>query len=157
MKWFPIALLLSTAAFAADMQHLKQIQSVYILPMSSGMDQYLANQLTALGVFQVVIDPQKADAVLTDHLGESFEQSLADLYNSKPQNSDKDKADDGGGTFAHSGMQGQKGRGNVFLVNSKTHDVLWSFHEFPKDKTPGGMTRTAGRIAAKLAHSIKGK
>jgi hypothetical protein len=54
-------------------------------------------------------------------------------------------------------MQGQKGRGNIFLVNSKTHDVLWSFHEFPKDKTPDGMKRTAGKIAGKLAQSLKGK
>jgi hypothetical protein len=148
------ALSMSMAVSAAG---LSDVKTVYLMPMSNGLDQYLAVQLTTGAVLQVVIDPQRADAVLTDHLGESFEQSLADLYGAKPQNSDKDKTDDGGGTFAHSGMQGQKGRGNVFLVNSKTHEVLWSFHEFPKDKTPGGMTRTAGRIAAKLAHSIKGK
>jgi hypothetical protein len=136
---------------------LSDAKTVYLMPMSNGLDQYLAVQLTTGAVLQVVIDPQRADAVLTDHLGESFEQSLAELYNTKPQTTDTDKADEGGGTFARSGMQGQRGRGNVFLVNPKTHDVLWSFYEFPKDKTPGGMKRTAGRIAAKLAQSIKGK
>jgi hypothetical protein len=148
------ALSMSTAVSAAG---LGDVKTVYLMPMSNGLDQYLAVQLTTGAVLQVVIDPQRADAVLTDHLGESFEQSLAELYAPKVQNSDKDKADDGGATFARSGKQGQRGRGNVFLVNSKTHDVLWSSHEFPKDKTPGGMTHTAGRIAAKLAHSIKGK
>ena len=53
--------------------------------------------------------------------------------------------------------KGQKGRGTIFLVNRKTHEVLWSFYEFPKDKTPDGMKHAAGRIAAKLAQSIKGK
>ncbi len=136
---------------------LSDVKTVYLMPMSNGLDQYLAVQLTTGAVLQVVIDPQRADAVLTDHLGEGFEQSLADLYGAKPQNSDKDKTEDSGGAFTHSGMQGQKGRGNIFLVNSKTHDVLWSFYEFPKDKTPGGMKRTAGRIAAKLSQSLKGK
>jgi hypothetical protein len=136
---------------------LSDVKTAYLMPMSNGLDQYLAVQLTTGAVLQVVTDPQRADAVLTDHLGESFEQSLAELYNTKPHTTDKDKADEGGGTFARSGMQGQRGRGNVFLVNPKTHDVLWSFYEFPKDKTPGGMKRTAGRIAAKLAQSIKGK
>ena len=148
------ALAMSMAASAAG---LSDVKTVYLMPMSNGLDQYLAVQLTTGAVLQVVVDPQKADAVLTDHLGQSFEQSLADLYGAKSHSSDKDQTDDSGGTFAHSGMQGQKGRGNIFLVNSKTHDVLWSFYEFPKDKTPGGMKRTAGRIAAKLAQSVKGK
>ena len=42
-------------------------QRVYILAMGSGMDQYLANQLTTIGVFEVVTDPQKADAIVTDN------------------------------------------------------------------------------------------
>ena len=48
------------------------------------MDQYLANQLTTLGVFQVVADPQKADAIITDRLGEPFEAKLKDLYPPPP-------------------------------------------------------------------------
>jgi len=138
---------------------LDEVKTVYVLPMSNGLDQYLAAQLTSGSVLQVVTDPQKADAVLTDHVGQSFEQSLADLYNAKPPTSDKDaeKTDDNGNTFTRSGMQGQRGRGNVFLVNRKTHDVVWSFFESPGDKTPSGMRRTAAKISSKLAQSIKGK
>ena len=54
-------------------------------------------------------------------------------------------------------MQGQKGRGNIFLVNRKTRDVLWSFYGSPGDTTPNSMRRTASKITAKLAQSIKGK
>jgi hypothetical protein len=138
---------------------LDDVKTVYVLPMSNGLDQYLAAQLTTGSVLQVVTDPQKADAVLTDHVGQSFEETLAGLYNAKPPVSDKtaEKTDDTGNTFVRSGMQGQRGRGNIFLVNRKTHDVLWSFFETPGDKSPNGMKRTAVRISTKLAQSLKGK
>lgn len=159
MKQFIIAAAALAISLSVSAAGLDDIKTVYVLPMSNGLDQYLAAQLTSGSVLQVVTDPQKADAVLTDHVGESFEQSLADLYGTKPQISDTaaEKTDDTGAPFARSGMQGQRGRGNVFLVNRRTHDVLWSFFEAPKDKTPTGLKRTAGRISAKLARSIKGK
>jgi hypothetical protein len=159
MKHFLLAaaaLLMSMGLSAAV---LGDIKTVYLLPMSSGLDQYLAQQLTAEAVLQVVTDPQKADAVLTDHLGETFEQSLADLYQTKPKPDDKtgEATEDKGAAPARSGMQGKRGRGTIFLVNRRTHDVLWSVYEFPKDNRPDGLRRSAGRISAQLAKSIKGK
>jgi hypothetical protein len=135
------------------------VKTVYLLPMSNGLDQYLAVQLTTDSVLQVVTDPQKADAVFTDHLGETFEQTLAELYAEK--SGDKSKSDsnpDGSPrSFARSGMQGQRGRGTAFLVDRKSHEVLWSVYERPKDTTPDGLRRVAGRIASKLAGAVKGK
>ena len=64
------------AALAATPAELGQIRSVYLLSMGSGFDQYLANQLTTQEVFQVVTDPQMADAVLTDQIGLRFEKQL---------------------------------------------------------------------------------
>ena len=159
MKQFRFAMAALAISLGVSAAGLDEIKTVYLMPMSNGLDQYLAVQLTTGAVLQVVIDPQKADAVITDHLGEGLEQSLAELYATKPQAGDKtaDRAEDNGATFARSGMQGQRGRGNIFLVNRKTHDVLWSFYEFPKDKSPDGMKHTAGRIAAKLGQSLKGK
>ena len=157
MKHFILAaavLAISTSALAAS---LDDVKSVYVLPMSNGLDQYLAAQLTTASVLQVVTDPQKADAVLTDHVGQSFEQTLADLYSNKSNDKSADKTEDTSQTFTRSGRQGQNGRGNIFLVNRKTHDVMWSFFEAPGDKTPNGMKRTAAKISAKLAQSIKGK
>ena len=59
---------------------LSEVQTIYVLPMSSGMDQYLASRLTRGHILQVVADPAKADAILTDHLGAAFEDSLKELY-----------------------------------------------------------------------------
>ncbi len=159
MKHFLLAataLLMSTGLFAAG---LGDIKTVYLLPMSSGLDQYLAQQLTAGAVLQVVTDPKKADAVLTDHLGETFEQSLADLYGAKPKADDKadENTEDKGAPRARSGMQGKRGRGTIFLVNRRTHEVLWSVFELPKDNRPAGLRHSAGRISDQLAKSIKAK
>ncbi len=60
--------------------NLSEVKTVYILPMATGMDQYLASRLTREGVLQVVTDPAKADALLTDHLGASFEARVKELY-----------------------------------------------------------------------------
>ncbi len=60
--------------------------------MGSGMDQYLANQLTKAGVFEVVTDPKQADAVLSDNVGEIFQKKLDDLYPPPPKPSSSAKA-----------------------------------------------------------------
>ncbi len=84
MKWFwPLALAMPSL-FAAANPQLKQVTAVYILAMGNGEDQFLANQLTSSGVFQVVTDPKKADAILTDRVGEPFEKKLDELYPPPP-------------------------------------------------------------------------
>jgi hypothetical protein len=61
---------------AAD---LAGVRSVYLMPMSRALDQYLANRLTSEHVFQVVTDPKLADAIFTDKLGESFQIQLENI------------------------------------------------------------------------------
>lgn len=80
MKLFWLAALACFVALGASNPQLLQVQSVYILPMGSGMDQFLANRLARFAKMQVVSDPQHADAVLTDRLGEPFEKKLDELY-----------------------------------------------------------------------------
>ena len=47
----------------------RDVKSVYILRMGSGLDQFLASEFTKSGVYTVTTDPQKADALFTDSLG----------------------------------------------------------------------------------------
>ncbi len=155
-----LAVMLLPAAIGADMSGVK---TVYVLPMSSGLDQYLAVRLTTGAVLQVVADPKNADAVLTDYIGQGFEDRLNELYGAKPKSEDDkddktDKNDKNGATaeFARP-ASGSHTRGAIFLVNRKTRDVLWSVYERPKTTTPADLNRTADRIADKLAKAIKGK
>lgn len=55
---------------------LKEVHTVYLMPMARGLDQYLANRISSQGVFRVVTDPKLADAVITDMIGEVFQTQL---------------------------------------------------------------------------------
>ena len=155
---------------AAVNPQLKQVNTVYILAMAGGMDQFLANQITASGVFQVVADPKKADALITDHLGESFETKLTELYPPpepppppKPPADDDKKANDkkGGLDLGAGGAQrmnsGARGKGNLFIVDRKSRNVLWSVFEPPKDTTPGELSKTAEKVVKRLKLDLSDK
>jgi hypothetical protein len=147
---FPAA----SQVFAADLGDLK---TVYLLPMTNGMDQFLAIKLTTGVVMQVVTDPKTADAILTDRIGAGFEQKLDDLYGIKPKESeDKDK-DDKDQEQKHIASSVTKGKGAIFLVDRKTRAVVWSDYERAKSASAEDMNRTAEKIAEKLEKDRKGK
>ena len=108
MKSLMLCLVLASVSFGAG---IADVQSVYLLPMAGGLDQFLANRL--VGVFRVVTDPKLADAVFTDRLGEPFEQKLAELY-PKPDAEDVEKEDKATPPVSSFG----RGRGTVFLVDA---------------------------------------
>lgn len=149
-----MALAWVAVACAADVHGVK---TVYLLPMANGLDQYLASRLTSESVFQVVTDPRKADAILTDHVGEGLEKNLDDLYGAAVKKDDKDKATGSDSTFARVQGGGQRSRGTYFLVDRNTRDVLWSDEEIPKDNTVKETRRLAMRISARLAKALGNK
>ncbi len=197
MKLFcSLALFVATASAAVNPQ-LKQVNKVYILSMAGGMDQYLANSLTVMGVFQVVSDPRKADAILTDRIGEPFEAKLKELYPPpppppKPLETKKEDKDDKAAKSDEAKKDESKkdeakkdetkkdeakkdekegdaqagparisslgrGRGNFFIVDPKSSDVLWSVYDRPKDSSPGEMEKTAERVVKRLKNDLIGK
>jgi hypothetical protein len=186
MKLFCGLLCLATALAAGPgasvNPQLHQVKRVYILAMGSGMDQFLANQLTKEGIFEVVTDPKKADAILTDNVGEAFQSRLDDLYappkppaeKTKPAADSEATADagdnksaparkdafsgvdfSGGGNFTHPAFG--RGKGNFFIVDRNSRVVLWSVYERPKNSTPGELTKTAARVVKHLSDDLTGK
>lgn len=177
MKSFALALLLSMAAVASDNPQLEQVHSVYILPMRSGMDQYLANKISRQGVFQVVTDPQKADAIFTDRIGEPFEKKLDELYPPPPPpkvktedkdkhdtaKSDKDKDKDDNstmGALAASSVVDRpsslgRSRGTYFLVDRKSRAVVWSTYDRARNTTADTLDHKADQIVARLKRDLK--
>lgn len=161
MRWFCSAALFGALAFAAVNPQLLQVHSVYLLPMSSGMDQFLANRLTRAGNMQVVTDPLAADAIITDRVGEGLEDKLKELYPPPPKEEDEDEDAD---TRKKPAAQQQdklrvssfgRGKGTVFIVDRRTRGVLWSIYEKPKNTSAGEMDRTASRIVDHLKHDLK--
>lgn len=158
----------AVVALAAVNPQLKQVNTVYILAMTGGMDQFLANQITASGVFQVVTDPKNADAIITDRLGESFESKLKELYPPPapvappPPTVDDDKKDGKKnaldlGAGAQRVNSGPRGKGNLFIVDRKSRNVLWSVFEPPKDTTPGELSKTAEKVVKRLKLDLSDK
>ncbi len=155
--------LFAIAAVAAAAQ-LGEVQSVYLLPMSNGLDQYLAHRLTAAGLFRVVTDPRKADAVFTDRLGEGFEASLDKLFppeapepEGKKEDAEEEKKSGFDAPAPPRPPSFSRAKGTIFLVHVKSRDVLWSAFERPKDTSAKNLDRVAARIADKLRRKPPGK
>jgi hypothetical protein len=178
--------ILAAAAMASVNPQLLQVKRVYILSMGSGMDQYLANQLTNSGIFEVITDPKKADAIVTDNVGEAFQKKLDDLYapptrpkkdteaakaptdadtsldvgdstaDTKPAKKNGFGDVDFSGGATHSASFGRS-KGNIFLVDRTSRIVLWSVYERPKNTTPGELTKTAARVVKHLKDDLTEK
>jgi hypothetical protein len=159
MRLFILAAVSVSLLVAPASAQTAGIKNIYVMPMSGGLDQYLALRITESGAFQVVTDPHKADAVLTDRIGGHFEQTFHDLF--APKATEPTKASDKTGTdteFAHPGMQPlSSGRGAIFMVDRANGNVVWSTFELPKNSTPDELIHSAERIADRLAKSQKGK
>ncbi|HZT31581.1 MAG TPA: hypothetical protein VFA33_16965 [Bryobacteraceae bacterium] len=167
---------LSCLALPLSAAELASLHSVYLLPMANGMDQYLANRLTNLHVLQVVTDPQRAEAVLTDRIGQPLEDRLQDLYPPPPDKEAKQKQKekqaekeqdsqgpspifgDVANKLATPGTNSSFGRakGTIFLVEVKTRKILWSTYQRPKDTTSHQLDRTATQIVNQLKLDMAG-
>jgi len=158
MKQFLLAAAVLLACSEAHAAGLSDIKTVYLLPMSGGLDQYLALRLTSEGVLQVVTDPKKADAIFTDGIGARFEESFATLFDSGK----KDKGEKGDKVgevdFAHPAMRPLSGsRGVIFLVDRNTRDVVWSTFERPRSSQAEDLNHAAAKIVDRLAKVHKSK
>jgi hypothetical protein len=148
------------------------VRTVYITPMTHGLDQHVANRLTRDRVLEVVADPARADAILTDRLGEPLEYQLEKLHPTpKPpeedaaSDSDKDDSDTAHAPPAKRLMTNVEprasafggGKGTVFLVDAHSRAILWSVYERPKRTTPDQLEQTAKRVVNRLKQDLAGK
>jgi hypothetical protein len=159
VKHLLIALSLASLV-AAPNAELSQVQSVYVMPMAGGLHQHLTNRLVKLGLFQIVADPLRADAIFTDRLGNAFETQLSDWdfelarRNAPPQEA-KPAEGEGGNQPLELASRPMttaitRGRGTLFLVDRASRRVLWSAYQKPKNTQPDELDRTAGRVANRI-------
>jgi hypothetical protein len=133
---------------AVSAQDLSSIRTVYLMPMSGGVDQYLAVQLTTNHVFWVVTDPRKADVVFTDRIGVAFEQSLRELG---PEESDQSAEEGKTADYEKPAMAPlSRGKGSFFLVDHKSHNVLWSTYVRHKNNNASELNHMAEKIVEQL-------
>jgi hypothetical protein len=176
-----LLLLLSCSAALLGAAELSGVHTVYVLSMSKGLDQYLANRLANDHLFQVVTDPKLADAFLTDRVGESLQAKLEEIFpppvpekpapdaeKSSKKDKDKDKDKDAStnpmladtvNKLAAPGTSNSfsRGKGNVFLVDAKSRQVVWSVYQLPKGSSAQQLDRTASDIVSRLKRDLKRK
>jgi hypothetical protein len=162
---------------------LAAVKTVYVMPMSRGLDQYLASRLTEEHIFQVVTDPKLADAVLTDRIGEGFQIRLESFSPkpdpepvakpAKPVKPAKDEAEDKqdsqsnlAGAFSDTvnkldnpGTNSAfgRGKGTIFLVEAKSREVVWSTFDPPKSNNLKDLNHTASDIVSRLKKDLNPK
>jgi hypothetical protein len=178
-----LVLLLSCTALLLGGAELSDVHTVYVLSMSKGLDQYLANRLANDHLFQVVTDPKLADAFFTDRVGESLQSKLEEIFPppvpekaalaekpapaEKPASkADKDKEPPTNPMLAETvnklaapGASNSfgRGKGNVFLVDAKSRQVVWSVYQLPKGSSAKELDRTASDIVSRLKRDLNGK
>jgi hypothetical protein len=135
--------------------------------MSRGFDQYLATHLTRGAIVQVVTDPQKADAILTEQLGRNFEDQMEELYPKPkapaplPEMTDEDKPASPATMLDMQDPEGRprstfgRGRGTVFMVHRSTGNVVWSTYQRPKSPTADVLNDTARTVADQIKDAYK--
>jgi len=158
-------LLLSCSGALLCGTDLAKVHAVYVMPMSQGMDQFLANRLAGQHVFQVVSDPKLADAVLTDRIGGALNASLDEIApTAKPAADTKDPKDAKKDSASMSPPANPsltsafgRGKGTFFLVDAKSREVLWSTFQVAKSSAANQLDSTASDIVSRLIRDLKKK
>jgi hypothetical protein len=158
--------LAATACLAQGNAELSQVQTVYVMPMANGFDQYLANRLRSVPQVRVVADAAKADAIFTDKLGVAFEARLDEieeavnekLAQSAPKPSPEQAAASEGLRLAPKRVSAlSRGKGTYFLVDRRSRIVLWSVYSKPKDVQPNSLDKNAEKVVDQLGKDFSGK
>lgn len=174
-EWLIAALAASQwRGLAAVHPQFPAVRKIYFLPMTNGLDQYLANRLAQSGTVEVVTDPQKADALFTDSLGMGFEKKWDELYPPPPPPEDPakkkkdktkdDKASDDADDDSKSKEKDmpqpratgfRRGKGTVFLVSRASREVVWSAYLPPRNSSSKEVEKAAEHLARRFSNDRK--
>jgi hypothetical protein len=149
-----VALLCSTVS-ARDFQLQLKTRTVYIVPMANGLNSHIASRLTSSGVVWVMLEPDSAEAVLTDRVDEAFWAWSTMHYKAAGRNANIALHDDDPVRFEHLSMGPY--RGTLFLVDPRNGLILWSMYEPTPNTTSNALDLAAAHIAASLKKSLISK
>ena len=146
----------------AQAPSLESVKTVYFWPMRHSLDQYLAEQLSTGGMFQVVVDPKIADAIITERIDAPFLKAMDEMFPTPGSDTSKSQESTTGSETStgsvETGLQpsrpanrplGQPA-GTVFLVHAASRKVLWSTFIDQKDVLPKNLHRQARDIVGRL-------
>ncbi len=146
---------------------LRNIRSVYAWPMTKSFDQYLAQQITAEDIFDVVVDPKLAEAILTDRIDAPFLAAMDELFplpeeEAEEEGKDADAEDASSDESIEAGgaMKRPKNRvlgrprGTLFLVNVQSRKVIWSTYLKEYEATPNKLNQLARDVVRRIKEEL---
>ena len=154
LTFLTVALLGFTVS-AGEFQLRLKTRTVYIVPMANGLNSHIASRLTSSGVVWVVLEPESAEAVLTDRVDEAFWAWSTMHYKVAGKSPNVAPYDDDPLSFKHLNMGPY--RGTLFLVDPRNGLILWSIYEPTANTTSNALDLAAGHIAASLKKSLTSK
>jgi hypothetical protein len=137
---------------------LEGVRRVYFWPMAHALDQYLAEQSVALAMFEVVVDPKLADAVMTERIDAAFLEALEEMH----PTAEEQKAAAAKGEKTQGGSTGEilverpkqrsigRPRGTIFLVDVRSRQVLWSTFLQEFQPAPDQLHRKAQTVMERM-------
>ena len=149
-----VALLCLTVS-AGELQQRLKSRTVYIVPMANGLNSHIASRLTSSGVVWVVLEPESAEAVLTDRVDEAFWAWSNTHYKAAGKNSNVALHDDDPLRFEH--LSRGPYRGTLFLVDPRNGLVLWSMYVPTPNTASNALDLAAAHVAASLKKSLISK
>jgi len=164
LLWLAPSLLTAQAPPPQEVISAETAKTVYVAPMGYGMDQYMANHLTAQRLYQVMTHPKDAQLMFSDQLGPALDRKLRESFPdyfeepAEPEKKEEDKEEKAAATKAEKdearrGAWGQ-GRGNYFLLDYRSGRVLWSTYFRPSTFTPKDLDQAAKKIIDRLKKQV---
>jgi hypothetical protein len=156
------ALFLSGLCVAAAPPQSPAAGKLYLWPMSNAFDQYLAEQITADGVFEVVVDPKLANTIMTEKIDSTFLAAMDEFFpraveNQSEKAAENTKKDDSIESDSRDRRPANRprgqARGTLFLVDVASRKVVWSTYLKEFDPSPNKLHSQAGNVVEKMRES----
>lgn len=150
-----------SSAAAAD---LSSAQPVYFWPMEGALDQYIAQEASAVGVVSVTVDPKMAKAILTDRIDANFLAGMDELFPLPGVEEESSEEEEETSDSVETGLQKprpanralSRPHGTLFLVDAKTRRVLWSTFLGDYDRSPKKLNGEAKSVVQRMMAAMNG-
>lgn len=163
MRWLLLLIACSTLG-AAD---LSSVGPVYFWPMSSALDQYIAERAAAEGLFAVTVDPAMAKSVMTDRVDSKFFDGMQEVFKDEEADASdavapEESQEEPTGGSVETGLvlkrpanrpQGAP-KGTIFLVDVDSRQVVWSTYLGDFERRPEKLHKEAIQVVERMRKSM---
>lgn len=118
-----------------DQAGLAGVRTIFVMPMKNRLEHFLTHELVKWGRFDITVNPQQADAVMSDTTELDIKQLMS--RDAKIRK-----------TLART-------RGTAFLIDLKTEKVVWAVAKKPSESFFLGGEKSTQELAKEIVGQLK--